>query len=108
MDSFHVHQVFDLLFSLVCHAGTLGDQILVVFHTNLSSVAGDHQVVIFSALIRELDVETEIFIYGLFEVDLAHIISSGGNIFTFHRFAVRIFHRKLDLGFRCLSDRPAV
>ena len=108
MDRLHIHQIFDLLFSFMCHTGALGDQLFVVFDANLSSIAHDHQIVVVSALVRKLDIKAKIFFYGLFEINLAHIVSSGGHIFMFNRIVIRILNLKTDLRLRCFTNGPAV
>ena len=61
----------------MCHTGAFCDQFFIVLFANSSSVTGDCQIVIFSALIRKLNIKTKIRFNGFLEIDLADIITSG-------------------------------
>ena len=97
MDRFHVHQVQDLLASLMGRAGTLCDQLLVIPYPDLPSVAADDQIIVPSSLIGKLDVKAQVLVHGLFKVDLAHVIPPGGHVFEIQGPVVPILYLICDL-----------
>ena len=108
MHGLHVHEVLDLFHALVCHAGPLRDQLLIVFHPGRLSITADHQPVIRAALVRELNIKAIIPVIDLLVIDLADIISAGCHIFDIQRPSVLVQNLKLRSGLRCLSDDPSV
>ena len=72
MDRFHVHQVLEFLDALVGHAGTPGDQLLIIFDLRLLPLAADQQEIVFSALIGKPDIKPEVPVITFFIINLAN------------------------------------
>ena len=76
MDRFHVHQIFDLFHALVGNTGSLGDQFFIIFNADFASLAFCDQIIIFSALIRELDIKSKLFFYRSPKINLADVVAA--------------------------------
>ena len=106
--SLHVHQIADLLHPLVRHTAALADQFFIIFNADFASLAFCDQIIIFSALIRELDIKSKLFFYRSPKINLADVVAAGRHILKPDRLMCPIFNLIGDLRFRRLSDRPAI
>ena len=107
-DGLHVHQVLNLFHPLMSHAGTLCDQLFIILDLCLASLTADQKPVGLSSLIGELDVKAKVPVIRLFEINLAHIISSGRNQLIFHRVMAFILYPEGRPAFRRFSQNPSV
>ena len=90
------------------HAGTLCDQLFIILDLCLASLTADQKPVGLSSLIGELDVKAKVPVIRLFEINLAHIISSGRNQLIFHRVMAFILYPEGRPAFRRFSQNPSV